>query len=140
MMLTTKGRYAVMAMVDLTCYKEDGKPVALHEISQRQNIAVNYLEQLFSKLKKNNLVESIRGPGGGYMLSKDAQDISILSIINAVGESVKITRCTEESGKGCIASTKKICFTHALWDGLGKKISEYLESMSLQDICNSVKK
>ena len=133
-MLTTKGRYAVMAMVDLAHYREQGKAIALHEIAQRQNIAVNYLEQLFSKLKKNNLVEAIKGPGGGYILSKAAQDISILAVINAVDESIKITRCTEGSGYGCIASTNKICFTHALWDGLGKQIGGYLESMSLKDL------
>jgi Rrf2 family iron-sulfur cluster assembly transcriptional regulator len=136
-MLTTKGRYAVMAMVDLTYYSENVKAVALHEISSRQDITVNYLEQLFSKLKKQQLVESLKGPGGGYSLSRAAKDISILEIILAVDESIKITRC-ENIDKGCLVSNHKICFTHALWDGLGKQISGYLSSISLQDVCNNI--
>ena len=136
MMLTTKGRYAVMAMVDLSFYKENNKPVALHEISARQDITVSYLEQLFSKLKKHQLVEAIKGPGGGYVLAKDAKDISIFSIINAVDESVKMTRC---SNKSCITNSQKFCFTHSLWEGLGKQISSYLEAISLQDMCRNIR-
>ncbi len=138
MMLTTKGRYAVMAMVDLAYYGGANEVSALHEISDRQEIAVNYLEQLFSKLKKHNLVEAFKGPGGGYRLSKNPKDISVLEVINAAGESIKITRCEKES-KGCLVKRNKICFTHVVWDGLGKQISDYMDSMSLQDICNNIK-
>ncbi len=138
MMLTTKGRYAVMAMVDLAHYGRMDKAVALHEIANRQDITVNYLEQLFNKLKRHHLVEAIKGPGGGYILSKPPQDISILAVIDAVGEIIKITRCAEESGNGCLVTKKKICFTHALWDGLGKQISGYLSSISLRDVCNNI--
>ncbi len=137
MMLTTKGRYAVMAMVDLSYYNGVDKVIALHEISSRQNISVSYLEQLFAKLKMRHLVKSIKGPGGGYMLNKPAKDITILEIISVVDESIKITRC-ENMGKGCIAKDSKICFTHALWDGLGKQISSYLGNITLQDICNNI--
>ncbi len=139
MMLTTKGRYAVMAMVDIAHYGKGSsdKPIALHEIANRQDIAINYLEQLFNKLKRHNLVESIKGPGGGYILSKLPQDISILEVIDAVGEVIKITRC-EANSKGCLAIKRKICFTHALWDGLGKQISGYLSSISLKDVCNNI--
>ena len=137
MMLTTKGRYAVMAMVDLAHYGIENKAVALHEIAARQEITVGYLEQLFNKLKKNNLVNAIKGPGGGYILSKPSKDISVLSVIDAVGESIKITRCT--TSKGCLPIKKTICFTHVLWDGLGKQISNYLDEISLQDICKNIK-
>jgi len=138
-MLTTKGRYAVMAMVDLTYYRQGNKAVALHEISARQDIGLSYLEQLFNKLKKHKLVEAIKGPGGGYLLSKAAKDISIFSIVTAVDESMKITRC-ESASKGCLVNNNKICFTHTLWDGLGKHISNYLDSISLQDICDKIGK
>jgi Rrf2 family transcriptional regulator, iron-sulfur cluster assembly transcription factor len=137
-MLTTKGRYAVMAMVDLAHYGVNEKAIALHEISARQDITINYLEQLFSKLKKHQLVKSLKGPGGGYLLSKSAKDISILSIIDAVEESIQITRC-HNTGKGCLIKSNTFCFTHALWDGLGKQISNYLGSTSLQDVCRNIK-
>ncbi|MCT4635408.1 MAG: RrF2 family transcriptional regulator [Rickettsiales bacterium] len=137
MMLTTKGRYAVMAMVDLAYYGESNKIIALHEIAERQEITINYLEQLFVKLKKRNLVESHKGPGGGYKLSKSPKDISVLEIINASEESIKMTRCKKNSG-GCLAENNKVCFTHALWDGLDNTISNYLHSVSLQDIFNKI--
>ncbi len=139
MMLTTKGRYAVMAMVDLAHYGVNRKATALHEISARQDITLSYLEQLFNQLKKHDLVLAIKGPGGGYILSKAAEDISILAVINAVGEKIKITRCSEKTGKGCLTTKGGICFTHALWDGLGNQISGYLASMSLQDVCKNIK-
>ena len=138
MMLTTKGRYAVMAMVDLAHYGANKKAIALYEISARQDITINYLEQLFSKLKKHQLVKSLKGPGGGYLLSKSAKDISILSIIDAVEESIQITRC-HNTGRGCLTKSNTICFTHALWDGLGRQISNYLGSTSLKDVCKSIK-
>jgi Rrf2 family iron-sulfur cluster assembly transcriptional regulator len=139
MMLTTKGRYAVMAMVDLAYYSTEKKAIALHEIAARQEIAINYLEQLFNKLKKHNLVSATKGPGGGYILNKDAKDISILTIITAVGEKLKVTRCDKENGSGCLNKSNKICFTHNLWEGLGNQISSYLSSISLQDICRNIK-
>ena len=138
MMLTTKGRYAVMAMVDLAHYGSSRKAVALREISLRQNITIAYLEQIFSKLKKAGLVESIKGPGGGYMLAKDIKNISILMVIKAVGEVIKITRC-EDKKTGCLTNQGGICFTHALWDGLGNHISDYLSSVSLKDVCGNIK-
>ncbi len=139
MMLTTKGRYAVMAMVDLAHYGDKNIPVALHEIADRQDITISYLEQLFSKLKQHNLVDGVKGPGGGYRLNKAPKDISILEVIDAVGELIKITRCAEDGGSGCLVTKKEICFTHVLWDGLGKTISSYLASVSLQDVCNNIK-
>ncbi len=139
MMLTTKGRYAVMAMVDLAYYSAGGQVTALHEIADRQEIAINYLEQLFSKLKKANLVEAIKGPGGGYKLSRLPKEISILEVINAVNESIKITRCDNNGGGCLIKKHNKICFTHALWDGLSKQIGGYLDFMSLQDVCNNIR-
>ncbi len=138
MMLTTKGRYAVMALVDMAYYGLEGKAIALHEISSRQEIALNYLEQLFNKLKKCNLVASVKGPGGGYVLLEEAKNISILSIIQAVDESLQITRCSALDS-GCLTAKKKICFTHALWDGLGNNIKNYLGSISLEDVCNNIR-
>lgn len=138
MMLTTKGRYAVMAMVDLAHYGVNQKAIALREISLRQNITIAYLEQIFNKLKKANLVESIKGPGGGYILAKNIENISILMVIKAVGESIKITRCDDKK-TGCLTKQGGICFTHALWDGLGNHISDYLDSVSLKDICGNIK-
>lgn len=137
MMLTTKGRYAVMALVDIAYYGAEGKVIALHEISSRQEIALNYLEQIFNKLKKANIVTSIKGPGGGYVLSDQTKNISILSIIQAVDESLQITRCSALDS-GCLIASKKICFTHALWDGLGKNIKNYLSSISLEDVCSNI--
>ena len=137
MMLTTKGRYAVMAMVDLAYYGSRQKAVALREISLRQNITIAYLEQIFSKLKKASLVESVKGPGGGYILAKSIKDVSILMVIKAVGEVIKITRC-EDKKTGCLTKKGGICFTHALWDGLGNNISDYLSSISLEDVCGNI--
>ncbi len=139
MMLSTKGRYAVMAMVDLAHYGAKDKAMALHEISSRQDITVNYLEQIFSKLKKHNLVEAIKGPGGGYILKRPAKDINIFSVVEAVGEGTKITRCDSELNAGCLTKKGKICFTHALWDGLEKQIIGYLSSISLEDVCRGIK-
>lgn len=139
MMLTTKGRYAVMAMVDLAYYGGSSRTISLQDIGDRQEIALNYLEQIFSKLKKGYLVLSTKGPGGGYRLSRDAKDISILDIINAVGENIQITRC--EKGKlGCLESHNKKCFTHSLWGHLTDNIMNYLHSRSLQDICDEANK
>ncbi len=138
MMLTTKGRYAVMAMVDLAYYGDNSNTIALHEIANRQHITVSYLEQLFNKLKKHNLVSSVKGPGGGYTLSRKADTISVLEIINAVEESIKITRCSL-GNNNCFNKKGAPCFTHALWEGLGKEISNYLGQKNLNQICESIK-
>tara|TARA_B100002051_G_scaffold276387_1_gene324280 strand:+ start:3730 stop:4155 length:426 start_codon:yes stop_codon:yes gene_type:complete len=132
MKLTTKGRYAVMAMADLAS-NQGLRPVSLNDISLRQNISLSYLEQLFSKLKNENLVKSIRGPSGGYVLEKNPKDIKISNIIFAVDEQVKTLNCKKESKKGCNGKTVK-CITHNLWDDLEKHINDFFEKVSLNDI------
>ena len=132
MKLSTKGRYAVMAMADLAAIK-DLKPVSLKEIAIRQNISLSYLEQLFLKLKNNNLVKSVRGPQGGYVLEKKAKDIKLSNIIFAVNEEVKTLNCKKESKKGCGGRSVK-CITHNLWDDLEKHINGFFESKNLNDI------
>ena len=132
MMLSTKARYAVMAMTDLA-RTGDGSPVCLADIAERQEVTQPYLEQIFSKLKKGGLVRSVRGPGGGYTLSRDAEDIPVSDIVVAVEEPLKITRC--EHGNGGCLSEKSRCLTHDLWEGLEMSIYGYLRSISLQDVC-----
>ncbi|MFN3626344.1 MAG: Rrf2 family transcriptional regulator, partial [Parvibaculum sp.] len=112
MKLTTKGRYAVMAMADLARHSS-GSPVALAEIADRQEISLSYLEQLFAKLRRGNLVKSVRGPGGGYLLSRDADEIRISDVILAVDEPIKATRCELGSPRGCMPSAGR-CITHDL--------------------------
>lgn len=135
MILTTRGRYAVMAMIDIAD-NESNCPISLTTISQRQNISLSYLEQIFTSLKKSDIVTSMKGPGGGYMLSKLSKEITIADIINATGESIKMTRCDNKS-KSCTSKNKTKCKTHNLWHGLEKNIFDYLKSISLHDICNS---
>ena len=132
MKLTTKGRYAVMAMADLALFKDKG-PVSLTEISLRQNISLAYLEQIFIKLKDNNLVKSTRGAKGGYILEKSANEIKISNIISAVNEEVKTLNCKKESKKGCNNKTTK-CITHNLWDQLDQHINNFFEKVKLQDL------
>ena len=132
MKLTTKGRYAVMAMADLAIFKDRG-PVSLTEISLRQNISLAYLEQIFIKLKDNNLVKSTRGAKGGYILEKSANEIKISNIISAVNEEVKTLNCKKESKKGCNNKTTK-CITHNLWDQLDQHINNFFEKVKLQDL------
>ena len=132
MRLSTKGRYAVMAMVDLAI-ESDGSPVALADVADRQEISLSYLEQLFGKLRRGGLVESVRGPGGGYMLSRTSADTRISDIIMAVDEPIKATRCTPGSPEGC-KSNKSRCLTHDLWEELGNNIYIYLSSVSLADV------
>lgn len=132
MRLSTKGRYAVMAMVDLAC-RSDGKPVALADIAERQEISLSYLEQLFAKLRKGGLVRSVRGPGGGYMLAHDAEATRISDIILAVDEPIRATRCPTGSPEGC-RSNKSRCLTHDLWEELGHQIHLYLSAVSLADV------
>ena len=132
MKLTSKGRYAVMAMADLA--KNNVKePTSLTEISLRQGISIAYLEQLFLKLRKNNLVQSSRGPSGGYVLSKPPGEIKLLSIISAVDEKIKTVKCKKESKKGCNGKSIK-CITHNLWDDLETHINKFFEDNTLNDI------
>ena len=132
MKLTSKGRYAVMAMADLA-KNNVKKPTNLTEISLRQGISIAYLEQLFLKLRKNNLVQSARGPSGGYVLSKSPGDIKLLSIIRAVDEKIKTVKCRKESKKGCNGKSIK-CITHNLWDDLETHINKFFEDNTLNDI------
>ena len=132
MKLTSKGRYAVMAMADLAKnYVKE--PISLTEISLRQGISIDYLEQLFLKLRKNNLVKSARGPSGGYVLSKPPGEIKLLSIFSAVDEKIKTVKCRKESKKGCNGKSIK-CITHNLWDDLETHINKFFEDNTLNDI------
>ncbi len=132
MKLNTKGRYAVMAMADLALFKDNG-PTNLTDISLRQNISLAYLEQIFIKLKKNNLVKSIRGAKGGYVLEHSPEEIKISNIISAVDEEVKTLNCKKESKRGCNNKSTK-CITHNLWDQLDQHINNFFEKVKLQDL------
>ena len=132
MKLTTKGRYAVMAMADLASNATTG-PVSLTEISLRQNISLAYLEQIFIKLKKNKLVRSSRGATGGYFLEKSASEIKLSNIIFAVDEEVKMLNCKKNSKRGCNNKLSK-CITHDLWDQLDQHINIFFERVKLQDL------
>ncbi len=129
MRLTTKGRYAVTAMLDLALHGSQG-PVTLADISARQGISQSYLEQLFAKLRRARLVVSLRGPGGGYALAKTGADISISDIINSVGEGIDATRC---GGSGD-CQDGLVCLTHELWSDLSGRIDEFLREISLGDL------
>ena len=132
MKLSTKGRYAVMAMVDLA--RQTGKgPIALADIADRQDISLSYLEQLFGKLRKGAQVKSVRGPGGGYMLARHPSEMRVSDIILAVDEPIKATRCTPGSPQGC-HSDRSRCLTHDLWEELGNQIYFFLSSVSLEDV------
>ena len=132
MKLTSKGRYAVMAMADLA-KNNAKKPTNLTEISLRQGISLSFLEQLFLRLKKNNLVLSSRGPRGGYILSKAPEEIKLSSIISAVDEKIKTVKCKKESKRGCNGKLIK-CITHDLWDDLESHINSFFEKNTLKDI------
>jgi Rrf2 family iron-sulfur cluster assembly transcriptional regulator len=129
MRLTTKGRYAVTAMLDLALNAKD-RPITLADISQRQGISLSYLEQLFSRLRKQDLVSSARGPGGGYRLSRIADEISVAQVIEAVDEKVTVTRC---GGKGD-CQNGEACLTHKLWCSLSDQIHGFLTGISLGDL------
>jgi Rrf2 family iron-sulfur cluster assembly transcriptional regulator len=133
MKLTTKGRYAVTAMLDLALHANRG-PVSLADISERQGISLSYLEQLFSRLRRDDLVSSVRGPGGGYRLSRDSAAIHVAQVIDAVNENVDTTRChgQGDSGGGCHHGT--ICLTHHLWRDLSSQIHTFLSGISLADL------
>ena len=132
MKLTSKGRYAVMAMADLANVK-DKQTTNLTEISLRQGISISFLEQIFLKLKKNNLVKSIRGTNGGYILNKDPREIKLSEIFIAIDEKVKTVGCTKESKKGCNGKSTK-CITHDLWDELELHINNFFENKKLSDL------
>ena len=133
MRLSTKGRYAVMAMVDLAQHSK-GEPVALAEIAERQEISLSYLEQLFAMLRKGGLVKSVRGPGGGYLLAREGVETRIADIILAVDEPIRATRCAPGAPVGCRGNRTR-CATHDLWEELGNQIHLYLSSVSLADVC-----
>jgi Rrf2 family iron-sulfur cluster assembly transcriptional regulator len=130
MKLSTKGRYAVMAMADLAQAANDG-PVTLSDIASRQSISLSYLEQLFAKLRRADIVRSVRGPGGGYQLSREPEAIRISDIIMSVDEPLRATRCSET--KGCLADGRR-CVTHDLWDELSRHIYLFLSSVTLSDV------
>ncbi|ANE74422.1 Fe-S cluster assembly transcriptional regulator IscR [Dickeya solani] len=132
MRLTSKGRYAVTAMLDVALHSKEG-PVPLADISERQGISLSYLEQLFSRLRKHGLVASVRGPGGGYLLGKHAAEIAVGSVISAVDESVDATRC--QGKEGCQGGDR--CLTHTLWRDLSDRISEFLNNISLDELVNN---
>ena len=135
MKLTSKGRYAVMALADLAKFNSN-IPVSLRDISLRQGISIDFLEQIFSKLKRNNIVKSIRGTNGGYILNKEPVEIKIANILNAVDEEVKTVQCKKESKKGCNGKTTK-CITHNLWDELEIHINNFFEKKNLKDLINN---
>lgn len=129
MRLTTKGRYAVTAMLDLAIHGQS-KPVSLNDISSRQGISLSYLEQLFAKLRRCELVSSVRGPGGGYRLSRAESEISIAQVVDAVNESMDATRC---QGKGDCQEGDQ-CLTHHLWQSLSEQIHAFLDDISIHDL------
>lgn len=136
MILSTKGRYAVMALVDLA-RQPAGSPVPLAAVAERQEIPLAYLEQIFARLKRSGLVNSVRGPGGGYTLAHPASSIHVSDIVLASDEPMEMTRCNShtESGEGC-RTDKTRCLTHDLWEGLNAQIQTYFENITLDDICN----
>ncbi|MFL6657677.1 MAG: Fe-S cluster assembly transcriptional regulator IscR [Massilia sp.] len=139
MRLTTKGRFAVTAMIDLALRQGTG-PVTLAGISQRQAISLSYLEQLFGKLRRHEIVESIRGPGGGYSLARRADKVTVADIIIAVDEPLDATQCGgKENCHGADAATGVRCMTHELWATLNEKMVDYLDSVSLQDLVDQQK-
>ncbi len=134
MNLTTKGRYAVMAMIELALRKDDEGAVSLQAIADAQEIPRNYLEQLFSHMRSSGMVSSTRGAQGGYRLNIAPKDIAILDVIKAAEESISITRCSGAE-RGCMKHSAR-CLTHDLWAGLEEQIASYLASVSLQDVCD----
>ena len=136
MKLTSKGRFAVTSLVDMAINSTGNKPISLSEISERQNISLSFLEQIFSLLKKREIVKSIRGPSGGYIFAKDPSFIMVYDVIDAIDEELKITRC--KSGETSCLSTKKTkCLTHNLWNNLTNHISFFLNSVSIKDVTDN---
>ena len=132
MKLTSKGRYAVMAMADLA-KNDSNEPINITEISLRQGISISFLEQIFLKLRKDDLVKSSRGPSGGYSLTKSPEEIKLSTIIKAVDEKVKTIGCKKNSKKSCNGKSVK-CITHSLWDDLENHINSFFEKKSLEDL------
>jgi len=129
MKLTTKGRYAVTAILDLALHETQG-PTALADISARQGISLSYLEQLFAKMRRSNLVDSIRGPGGGYQLSRPKAQINVVNIVDSVNESMSATKCDGQGG----CHHGEMCLTHELWNDLSEQINTYLSSITVEDL------
>ncbi len=132
MKLSTRGQYAVMAMVDLAQHNHNDAPTSLSAIAVRQDISLPYLEQLFSKLRKSDLVKSVRGPQGGYFLTVKPVEIKLSQIINAADEEISITRCSDMDGEGCAKTG--VCHTHYLWQALTDHIESFLDSVTLDDL------
>ena len=132
MRLNTKSRYAVMALADMASFSEN-KPISLRDISLRQSISLQYLEQIFQKLKKSNIVKSVRGINGGYILSKNPGNIKLSDVFAALNESVKTIGCEKHSKKGCNGRFSK-CITHNLWDELDLHINAFFENKKLEDL------
>jgi Rrf2 family iron-sulfur cluster assembly transcriptional regulator len=133
MRLTSKGRYAVMAMADLALHGGDDRAVPLQEVARRQEISLSYLEQLFARMRRAGLVAGVRGPGGGYRLARPAAQTTIADIIEAVNEPIKTTRCEDGSAKSCIGKQGR-CIAHGLWAELGLRIQAFLSSVTLADV------
>ena len=131
MRLTSKGRYAVMAMADLALHGGAERAVPLQEVARRQEISLSYLEQLFARLRRRGLVKSLRGPGGGYRLAREAEHTNIADIVMAVDEPLRATRCGKS--KGCMLKGER-CMTHDLWEEMGRQLETYLASVSLEDL------
>lgn len=133
MRLTSKGRYAVMAMADLALHGGTDRAVPLQEVARRQEISLSYLEQLFARMRRAGLVAGVRGPGGGYRLARGSHTIMVSDIIAAVNEPIKATRCEEGSMKSCLGRTGR-CIAHGLWQEMGDRIQVFLASVSLADV------
>jgi Rrf2 family iron-sulfur cluster assembly transcriptional regulator len=131
MKMSTKGRYAVMAMIDIGLNSR-GAPISLNEIAERQDISQEYLEQLFGKLRRAGIVSSTRGPGGGYELARPSADIALADVILAVDEPLRVTRCSGDAVDGCVRGEK--CCAHDLWSSLGRQMMYFLESVTLEDV------
>jgi len=136
MRLSTKGQYAVRAMVNLACHA-DGKPVNLRDISVEEGISLSYLEQLFVKLRKGKIVKSVRGPGGGYVLAKPTARISVGEVISVVEEPLNPVACLDGGFTGCERAER--CITQRVWKGLAEKIAEFLNSVTIEDLSHEVK-
>jgi len=131
MKMSTKGRYAVMALIDIG-HHSGGEPVSLAEIAERQDISQEYLEQLFGKLRRAGLVESARGPGGGYRLARGMNEIPVADIVLAVDEELRVTRCDGDAVDGCVRGAR--CNAHDLWSSLGRQMMNFLGSITLEDV------
>ena len=131
MKMSTKGRYAVMALIDIGQHS-GGEPVSLAEIAERQDISQEYLEQLFGKLRRAGLVESARGPGGGYRLARGMNEIPVADIVLAVDEELRVTRCDGDAVDGCVTGER--CNAHDLWSSLGRQMMNFLGSITLEDV------